>query len=75
MLSDTRPVAGLAVNRTIADLAAEMIAIFGSSASDEAKARVERSRGTGNAVTFATWRQTERLIAILSAEASSGTIH
>jgi hypothetical protein len=65
----------LAVDRTVADLAAEMIAIFGGSASAEAKARAERSRGVGNAVTFATWRQTERLIAILSSQASRGTVH
>ena len=65
----------LVVDRTVADLAAEMIAIFGGSASDEAKARVERSRGAGNAVTFATWRQTERLIGLLSTQASPGTIH
>lgn len=65
----------LVVDRTVADLAAEMIAIFGGSATDEAKARVERSRGAGNAVTFATWRQTERLIALLADEGTRGTIH
>ena len=65
----------LVVDRTVADLAAEMIAIFGGTASAEAKARAERSRGAGNAVTFATWRQTERLIALLSDEATRGTLH
>jgi hypothetical protein len=65
----------LVVDRTIADLAAEMIAIFGGTASEEARARVERSRGAGNAVTYATWRQTERLIALLADEATRGTLH
>jgi hypothetical protein len=65
----------LVVDRTIADLAAEMIAIFGGSASAEAKARVERSRGAGNAVTYVTWRQTERLIALLADEGTRGTVH
>jgi hypothetical protein len=65
----------LVVSRTIADLAAEMIALFGGSASVEAKARAERCRGAGNAINFATWRQTERLIVLLSAEETRGTVH
>jgi hypothetical protein len=74
-MSVPRPDAGIVVDRTIADLATEMIAIFGSSAPAEAKVRAERSRGIGNAVTFATWRQTERFIAFLSNDATNGTLH
>ncbi len=65
----------LVVARAEAELATEMIALFGSDAAPQAKARAERSRNLGNAVRFCTWRQTERLISLMSAEAVQGTIH
>lgn len=65
----------LAVDRTSADLAAELIAIFGASAGQEAARRADRSRDAGNAIRFCTWRQAERLIILLSTSCSHGTVH
>jgi hypothetical protein len=63
------------VDRTTADLAAEMIALFGKDAGTEAAMRANRSRDAGNAVRFCRWRMAERFIAVLADEQSVRTIH
>lgn len=59
---------------TVAD-AAQLIAAFGDDAGFEAAARADRSRDVGNTVHFARWRQIERLIVVLTSDASFGTVH
>lgn len=53
----------------------DLIARYGDAAGYQAAARAERSRNLGNAVHFCRWRQIERLIALMTAERSAGTIH
>jgi hypothetical protein len=48
---------------------------YGDDAGFEAAARAERSRDEGNVVRFCHWRQIERVIATLSSEDVTGTIH
>ena len=55
--------------------AADLMDRFGDDAGYEAAARAERSRDDGNVVRFCHWRQIERVIATLSSEDISGTIH
>lgn len=56
--------------------AAELIAQFGDHAAFEAAARANHSRGLGNVVHFCRWRQIERMIGLLTADAMDGaTIH
>ena len=55
--------------------ASELIERFGDDAGFEAAARAERSRDDGNVVRFCHWRQIERVIATLSSEEVTGTIH
>ncbi len=55
--------------------AADLIERFGDDAGFEAAARAERSRGDGNVVRFCHWRQIERVIATLSSEEVTDTIH
>lgn len=62
------------VDRVTAELAAEMIALFGTSAGTEARARAFRSRDLGNAINYCRWRQAERFIKFLSVE-GAGTLH
>jgi collagenase-like PrtC family protease len=65
---------GSPVDRVTAELAAEMIALFGSGAGTEARARAFRSRDLGNAINYCRWRQAERFITLLSGE-GVGTLH
>lgn len=53
----------------------ELIERFGNDAGYEAAIRAEHSRDAGNVLKFCHWRQIERVIATLSSEEVSGTIH
>lgn len=64
----------LADSRAVHD-AAELIALHGDAAGDEAAIRADRSRDIGNVVHFCRWRQIERLIAVMSAPCAVGTVH
>jgi hypothetical protein len=55
--------------------ASDLIERFGDDAGFEAAVRAERSRDDGNVVRFCHWRQIERVIATLSCEEVTGTIH
>ena len=55
--------------------AAELLELFGDDAGLEAAVRAERSRDAGNVVRFCHWRQIERVIATLSSDEVSGTVH
>lgn len=55
--------------------ASDLIERYGDDAGFEAAARAERSRDAGNVVRFCHWRQIERVIATLSSDEVSGTIH
>ena len=57
------------------DDAAELMTRFGDDAGFEAAARADRSRDAGNVVRFCHWRQIERVIATLSSDEVSGTVH
>lgn len=57
------------------DDAAELMALFGDDAVDEAAARADRSLDVGNHIHFCHWRQIERLILLLAHDALLGTIH
>lgn len=48
---------------------------FGHAAGMEAADRAEASRNVGNHLHYCRWRQIERLILMLSVEATLGTIH
>ncbi len=64
----------LTVNRTSADLATEMMALFGSDAGGEAGRRASRSRSSGNLVGYCAWRQAQRLILVLDVDSATGTL-
>lgn len=64
-IADTRP----------HDDAAHLIHLFGRHAGDEATARAERSRSLGNHIHFCRWRQVGRLLAAMSADRATGTVH
>ena len=49
-------------DRAAADAAAELIALFGEEAGEEAARRAEASRRIGNHIHFARWRRVERMI-------------
>ena len=55
--------------------ASDLIERYGDDAGFEAAARAERSRDAGNVARFCHWRQIERVIATLSSDEVSGTIH
>ena len=55
--------------------ASDLIERYGDDAGFEAAARAERSREEGNVVRFCHWRQIERVIATLSSDEISGTVH
>ena len=55
--------------------ASDLIARYGDDAGYEAAARAERSRDDGNVARFCHWRQIERVIATLSSDEVSGTVH
>ncbi len=48
---------------------------FGMTAGIEAAGRAEASRNIGNHIQFCRWRQIERLIIMLSVNATLGTVH
>jgi hypothetical protein len=53
----------------------EMIERFGEAAELEAADRARRFRSDGNVARFCHWRQIERVIAALSRDRATGTIH
>jgi len=55
--------------------ATDLISAYGDDAGFEAAARAERSRDVGNVLNFCRWRQAERLILMLAARDTIGTIH
>ena len=55
--------------------ASELIERFGDDAGFEAATRAERSRDLGNVARFCHWRQIERVIATLSSDEITGSIH
>lgn len=55
--------------------AADLIAAFGDEAPVEAAIRAGRMRDIGNYVHFCRWRQTERLIALMTSNEAVGTVH
>jgi hypothetical protein len=55
--------------------ASELIQRYGDDAGFEAAVRAERSRDEGNVARFCHWRQIERVIATLSSEEVTGTVH
>ncbi|NJM50449.1 MAG: hypothetical protein HC843_05805 [Sphingomonadales bacterium] len=52
-----------------------LIADYGLHAGLEAAERAEASRNIGNHIQFCRWRQIERLIIMLSAQTTLGTVH
>ena len=55
--------------------AEELIDRFGAFAGSEAKLRASRSRELGNVVHFCRWREVERMIGTLAADAVAGLVH
>ena len=55
--------------------ASDLMLRYGELALVEAAARAARSRGDGNVMRFCHWRQIERLIAVLSSDEATDTIH
>ena len=55
--------------------ASDLIDRFGDDAGFEAAARAERSRDDGNVVRFCHWRHIQRVIATLSSQEITGSIH
>ena len=55
--------------------ATDLIERYGDDAGFEAAARAERSRDLGNVARFCHWRQIERVIATLSSDEITGSIH
>lgn len=55
--------------------AADLIATFGEQAPVEAAIRAGHMRDIGNHVHFCRWRQTERLVALMSSAEVLGTVH
>lgn len=64
----------LADRAAVAD-AASLIANHGAAAAFEAALRADRSRSLGNHIHFCRWRQIERLVRVLEADHSLGTVH
>jgi hypothetical protein len=55
--------------------ATDLIMLFGAHAPVEAAIRAGHMRDIGNVVHFCRWRQTARLIALLTREEAVGTVH
>ena len=55
--------------------AADLLENFGARAGNEAAARADRSRDSGNVTRFCHWRQIERVIATLGSDEVRGTVH
>ena len=53
----------------------ELIELYGEAASAEAAARARQFRSNGNVARFCHWRQIERVIAALSTDHITGSIH
>jgi len=53
----------------------ELLALMGEQATEEARARADRSRDAGNLHRFCHWRQIERAAALLGDRAVWGTVH
>lgn len=53
----------------------ELMSMFGKDAAQEAAARAKRSRRDGNIQRFCHWRQIARVIAALTHEEVTGTVH
>lgn len=73
-ISQTPPVPFILDRRAVVDADA-LIAAFGNAAAGEAALRADRSRDIGNTVRFCHWRQTERLVVLLSLRRVVGTVH
>lgn len=52
-----------------------LIADYGTQAGIEAAERAEASRNIGNHIHYCRWRQIERLIIMLTARTTLGTVH
>jgi hypothetical protein len=65
----------LAVSRIEADLASELIAIYGGDAAAEATKRARLSRDKGNSIRFCTWRKAAALITVMDSAQGSRTLH
>ena len=61
--------------RTALAEASDLMERFGDDAGFEAAARAEQSRDAGNLIRFCHWRQIERVIAALSEQEVTGTVH
>ena len=55
--------------------ASDLIERYGDDAGLEAASRAERSRDNGNVARFCHWRQIERVIAALSSDEVTDTVH
>jgi hypothetical protein len=53
----------------------ELMERFGEAAGHEAAVRARQSRSDGNVSLFCHWRQIERVIALLSSDRATDTIH
>jgi hypothetical protein len=62
-------------DRALLTEATDLIESHGDLAQIEAAQRADRSRSLGNVIHFCRWRQVERMIALLSLEEVTGTIH
>lgn len=65
----------ITVDRTTADLATEMIALFGKDARRQIVMRANHSRDAGNVVRFCRWRLAGHLIDSLSEDVGDQTVH
>jgi len=63
------------IDRAAYDCAQELLALFGSLAPYEAKARANESRDIGNVSHYCRWRVVERLISMLTDEDEDATLH
>ncbi len=61
--------------RVVLEDAANLLRCFGDDARHEAAQKAEASRDQGNVIRFCHWRQTERVIAVLSSDEVLGTVH
>lgn len=65
----------IASSRDAANLATELLALFGAQAGEEARARARVSRHNGNLHNFCRWRETERLIRFMANRDDAATVH
>ncbi|WP_371414145.1 hypothetical protein [Sphingosinicella sp. CPCC 101087] len=62
-------------DRSAANDAAELIALFGDQAASEAEARAALSRDRGNVIHFCRWRQIGRMVELLSSGPGEAALH